>query len=299
MPRTKVFVSYSHVDGSWLAMFATHVAVLQRQGLIDLWSDTRIEPGSQWERDIEAALTSAKVAVLLISPDFLASAFIWDQEMPRIIAHGKAGMSVLPLIARPCAWRLEPELAKLQARPVDGRPLSSGSEAQIDQDLSALAYELAAKVGRSPVADESLAVNSVSLRGERRAQGGGRIPALIGTWTGQYNGVRPIRLVVRGASGRRFQGTMEYPQERTLTSVEGEVLEQVSGVDPQWTQLGVSSLAPDSLALMFRETGYEKRSEGSISFEGEYRAVLRQNELVGAWFSDGRLVGSLRLHRTP
>lgn len=61
-------------------------------------------------------------------------------------------MVALPVILRPCAWRLEEDLARLQARPTDGRPLSLGSESEIDLNLSELAYELAARVGKSPAA---------------------------------------------------------------------------------------------------------------------------------------------------
>lgn len=89
MPRTKIFVSYSRDDGEWLGRLALHIAVLERSGLIDVWSDARIEAGADWERAIELALSSAKIAVLLVSPAFLASPFIWQREMPRIVAHAK------------------------------------------------------------------------------------------------------------------------------------------------------------------------------------------------------------------
>src|ERR1700737_5550226 len=124
--RTKIFVSYSHEDRVWLSRLAQHIAVLERRGLVELWSDARIEAGADWEREIEIALSHAKVAVLLVSPAFLASEFVWAQEMPRIIAHAALGMDTLPLIVRPCAWRLEDFLARLMARPTDGPPLAPG-----------------------------------------------------------------------------------------------------------------------------------------------------------------------------
>src|SRR5438309_9272123 len=68
-------------------------------------------------------------------------------EMPRIIEHSKKGMDILPLILRPCAWQIETDLARLQARPELGRALSSGNDYQIDLDLSLFTYELAAKIG--------------------------------------------------------------------------------------------------------------------------------------------------------
>src|SRR5687768_13132586 len=103
--RTKVFVSYSHGDRDWMDRLKLHLAVLERRGLLDVWSDMRIEVGAAWEDEIESALTQARVAVLLVSPAYLASAYVWDHEMPRIMAHQKAGMRVVPIVARPCAWR--------------------------------------------------------------------------------------------------------------------------------------------------------------------------------------------------
>src|SRR5712664_1992504 len=116
MARTRVFVSYGHQDADWLKRFQQHIALLERLDLVDL-CDTRVSSGAEWEREIEVALTNAKVAVLLITPAFLASKFIWANEMPRIEAHCGEGMEALPLIIRPCPWRLERFLVKLMARP--------------------------------------------------------------------------------------------------------------------------------------------------------------------------------------
>lgn len=98
MSRTRVFVSYSHDDQEWLNRFSMHIAGLERLGLVDLWSDTRIEAGADWKQVIDTVLTSARVAVLLVSPAFLASKFIWNCEMPLIIAHSAQGMDALPLM---------------------------------------------------------------------------------------------------------------------------------------------------------------------------------------------------------
>src|SRR4051794_18392681 len=126
--RTQVFISYSSSDREWLTRVRTHLSVLERRQLIDVWSDANIEIGFVWQQEIEAALSKARIAVLLISPAFLASKYVWEMEMPRIIEHSKKGMDILPLILRPCAWQLETDLARLQARPELGRALSSGND---------------------------------------------------------------------------------------------------------------------------------------------------------------------------
>jgi hypothetical protein len=130
------------------------MAILERWEIVHLWSDDRIGVGADWEREINAALDESGVAVLLLSPSVLASAYIWgkDKEIDRIQDHSERGMAVLPLVVRPCAWRLEKWLSSLQVRPTDGRALSIGDDAQIDLDRSAFVYELAALVNRfSPV----------------------------------------------------------------------------------------------------------------------------------------------------
>jgi predicted nucleotide-binding protein len=92
MARAKIFISYSHKDRSWLGRLTEQLAVLQRRGLVDIWSDELIEVGGAWESAIEMALSGAKIAVLLISPSFLASEYIWRKEMPKIEAHADQGM---------------------------------------------------------------------------------------------------------------------------------------------------------------------------------------------------------------
>jgi hypothetical protein len=286
MERTRVFVSYSHADREWLRRFSLHIAVLERQGVVDLWSDKRIDAGTPWEEEIERALTAAKVAVLLVSPDFLASEFIWKIEMPRIVAHSAQGMRALPLIARPCAWKLERDLARLQARPLDALPLSLGSDSKIDLDLSEFVYEIAALIGRSPAALEP----SSEVREDVRD--------LDGEWSGSYNSVRQIRLLIRAVHGTRFDGRMEYLESGTVTIVEGSIHERWSPNDRLWSQIGGDRGNEQGIALIFRETGYEAKGASSISFDGEYRTIVRGDKMAGAWFSGNRLVGPLTLDRT-
>ncbi len=102
MSRTKLFISCSHKDAAWLARVMEHLAALERWRLISAWSDSQIEIGADWEDKINAELTDAKVAVVLVSPSLLASRYVWEREMPSIINHTKDGMQLLRLIVRPC-----------------------------------------------------------------------------------------------------------------------------------------------------------------------------------------------------
>ena len=143
MKSPSVFISYSHKDEAWKDRLVTHLGVLQSQDLLDLWNDRRIGAGQDWHQEIEQAMAAASVAVLLVSANFLTSKFILGEEVPRLLQRrNKEGLRILPIIVRPCAWQTVGWLSRMQARPKDGRPLSSGDENQIDADLAAMAQEV-------------------------------------------------------------------------------------------------------------------------------------------------------------
>jgi serine/threonine protein kinase len=113
--RTRVFVSYSHKDRKWLERLQVHMEPLVRQGTVDLWDDSHIRSGSDWRSEIRDALSSAQVAILLISADFLASDFIAEEELPRLLrAAEDDGALILPVIVSPSRFS-DTALSRFQA----------------------------------------------------------------------------------------------------------------------------------------------------------------------------------------
>jgi hypothetical protein len=102
MARPNIFVSYSHRDQRILRSLLPYLESLQQQNIAEIWSDTELKGGDCWREEIEAALNSATVAVLLISQAFLASRFIYEEELPRILRRQSGGkLTVLPVYLSP------------------------------------------------------------------------------------------------------------------------------------------------------------------------------------------------------
>ncbi len=83
--RDQVFMSYSHRETEWMKRLMTSLKPRMRFGGISVWNDEHIKVGAQWRKEIDNALAAARVAVMLVSSDFLASSFIMEQEVPVIL----------------------------------------------------------------------------------------------------------------------------------------------------------------------------------------------------------------------
>lgn len=130
--RTKVFVSYSHTDKAVLAEIQRHFKPLKTA--IELWDDERITAGAKWKEEIRKAIKSTKVAILLISTDFLGSEFIASEELPPLLeAAEKEGAVILPLILKPCLFDEFPALNQFQALNPPSKPLSSMDQNERDE----------------------------------------------------------------------------------------------------------------------------------------------------------------------
>lgn len=100
--RGKVFISYSHEDVMYFERIMVHLKPLFRDDIVDIWSDKRIKPGQNWNKEIEKALEETKVALLLISADFLASDYVNQKELPNLIrASANEGAIIVPLFLKP------------------------------------------------------------------------------------------------------------------------------------------------------------------------------------------------------
>ncbi len=121
--RNRAFVSYSHADAEHLTRLHVHLAPYEREQKVDVWDDTRIKPGMQWKEEIKQAMAEAKVAILLVSADFMASEFIAHDELPPLLeAAEQEGTLIVPVILSPCAFQWS-KLARYQSLNAPSDPL--------------------------------------------------------------------------------------------------------------------------------------------------------------------------------
>ena len=127
--RNQVFISYSHQDKKWLDELQKHLKPFDINHLISVWTDTKIKPGEEWYQEIQKALVTAKVAILLVSPNFLASDFINEEELPQLLDKAeKNGLTIFWIPISDSAYR-ETAIAKYQAAHTPDVPLDDLSQA--------------------------------------------------------------------------------------------------------------------------------------------------------------------------
>jgi formylglycine-generating enzyme required for sulfatase activity len=121
----EVFFSYSREDKPLRDKLEKHLVSLKRQGVISLWHDREIVAGSEWEEEIDRHLKTADIILLLISPDFVASKYCYEVELPDAIArHEAAEAYVVPILLRPTAGWKNLSFAKLQVYPSGGKAVT-------------------------------------------------------------------------------------------------------------------------------------------------------------------------------
>jgi serine/threonine protein kinase len=87
--REKIFVSYSHKDKIWINRLRKQLGGGIYKDAFEMWSDLDIESGASWKEQIQAAIASSRIALLLVSKQFLASDFIINDELTSILRRNE------------------------------------------------------------------------------------------------------------------------------------------------------------------------------------------------------------------
>lgn len=149
----KGFISYAHTDHGNFERMRVYLKPVERAYGVDFWADRRIEAGDYWNGDIARAIQSASAYVLLMSPGYFASDYIFDHELPAIAKRRKAGALVVPVLVDRVMW--EWAVGVLQATPMndkgqleaiaDWKPSKRGFEAASRAIANAISTQFAIK----------------------------------------------------------------------------------------------------------------------------------------------------------
>ncbi|MCB9107190.1 MAG: toll/interleukin-1 receptor domain-containing protein [Anaerolineales bacterium] len=154
MAKPLVFISYSPADEALKDQLLSHLDVLGRAGLVEVWSADQIGAGAEWQAEIDRTIDQAKVALLLVTANFLNSDFILDEEVPALLQRReKAGLVIVPVIAKACAWQRVDWLARLVGHPERVKPIWRGPDSPVDETLALLANYVAKLVAGEPPLD--------------------------------------------------------------------------------------------------------------------------------------------------
>ncbi|MZR14333.1 TIR domain-containing protein [Maritimibacter sp. DP07] len=119
-----VFISYSHADEGLRDELEVHLAMLKRQGMVDVWHDRRLVVGDRLDWTISEKLDQADIILLLVSPDFIASDYCYQIEKSRAIERHREGSArLISVILRPCDWK-HTELSEFLVTPTDAKPIT-------------------------------------------------------------------------------------------------------------------------------------------------------------------------------
>jgi TIR domain len=131
--RRRIFIVYSQKDKKHFKRFKTYLARYEREKLLDVWEDTKIAAGTKWHAEIKKTLDTTRVAILLISVDFLASSFIEENILPSLLQVAESGGAIiLPVILGHCVFE-DTALQQFQPFNLLSEPLATKNPGERDR----------------------------------------------------------------------------------------------------------------------------------------------------------------------
>ncbi|MCB0174035.1 MAG: CHAT domain-containing protein [Anaerolineae bacterium] len=144
-----VFISYDHHDEQEKNQLLSHLNLLGGAGLIEVWSDDLIPPGADRETAINQVVARSEVAILLISANYLSSQIILDKMIPQLHSqHRQRNLTIIPIIAKSCAWESIDWLHKMGVLPRSRKPVWRDAGRYADEELEIIVKEIEAIVNK-------------------------------------------------------------------------------------------------------------------------------------------------------
>lgn len=111
-----VLISHSAEDVKFLRMLMRHLEVLENQRMIRIFAYEALPPGTLWQEVVRVEISNAVAAILLVSPDYLSSRALAENQLPQLLAQAEAedGTAILPLLVKPSLFYSLPHLYRFK-----------------------------------------------------------------------------------------------------------------------------------------------------------------------------------------
>ncbi len=145
----EVFISYAKEDTDLLKQLVKHLKPMKREGLITDWFDHDIEAGEDTQAEAKNHLYTARIILLLVSSNYLASDDLYDGQMMEALKRHQANhVRVIPIMLQYADGWQKTEFSKLLSLPRDGKPVTKWSDR--DEALYNIAREIRRVVEQLP-----------------------------------------------------------------------------------------------------------------------------------------------------
>jgi hypothetical protein len=141
--RQKIFAAYCYPEKKWMDRVQAAAAAAGVGNLIS-WDERKLRFGHTWRAELDQALGTSKVAILLVSEMFLESDFITRAKLPALLTAARAqGLDVRWILVGHCAFESAGLDEALALNHLD-LPLDALSTARREAVLAEIAQRLKA-----------------------------------------------------------------------------------------------------------------------------------------------------------
>jgi hypothetical protein len=152
--ETSIEGYYSYVPGAKKYKQELEIQLLgskKLQAMNITWHDGEVCAGAEWKKEITNHLRKARIILLFINADYLASFLTSQIEMTTALRRHKSKEAcVIPIIIGSCLWK-DHEFNKLQYLPRDGNPVELLSRPKRAAVFSEIAREIEESISKLKV----------------------------------------------------------------------------------------------------------------------------------------------------
>ena len=123
--KVKLYFCFAVQDKKYLQSIEKHIVLLKKSGLIESWDRRELLAGNEIDQIVESKIENADIILLLISPDFFNTDYIYNYEMEVALERHNNNLSiVIPVYLRSVDYSDSP-ISKFQILPNKEKPISS------------------------------------------------------------------------------------------------------------------------------------------------------------------------------